>query len=444
MACNLNSILGNYFWAENGKGILRSTHLLVTRYCRQKKIGIIKYFYTFPFVYLRNMTMIATTLNYDIPFVVADVLFSSEEGAEGIRLPTNDFPVLPFLSDVTHKPVFLKQKLYIIQPNICLAIAGVEHELAPFVREFRTRCKYYSNFGTRKVTKEQIMEFLEEHKLDETLTESGFLISHVGYNEDNKPETWNHFTRGDWGQIDDDIFEGALAFGSGKEQFFNHIQQPIDVTSSHENGNIHRAVQMNITFVSKLLAIERATLSNLQNAWGAGYEIAYFNGTTFKKIENNAYVICHGNFDSIGEIGVPVPRLILYYNYNNENLIITAVELYKITITLKGEHIIFRSDFPDFFVNIYIVPSIEQRESDPPIEIAAKFSFLTSAISFSYAIITPSNGIFNPAFYTVSKDVSVEFVENKFVEIRLHSDLNDMVRDGAKKAYPNILKDKNE
>ena len=386
--------------------------------------------------------MIATTLNYNIPFVVADVLFSSSEGTEGIRLPTNDFPILPFLKNATHKPVFLKQKLYILGPNVCLAIAGDYDELVPFVSEFRTRCKYYSDFGTRKVTKEQIMEFLSEQKLDETLKESGFLISHVGYDENDEPQTWNQFTRGNWGQIDNDVFEGALAYGSGKKQFFNHIQQPMDVTSSHENGNIHRAVQMNTTFISKLLSIERVTLSNLHNAWGAGYEIAYFNGTTFKKIEDNAYVICHGDFDSSGEIGVPVPRLILYYNYVDDNLIITAVELYKITKTVEGDQIVFRSDFSEFFVNVYIVPSIELKESDPPIEIPDTFSFSTSAISFGYAIFTPSNGVFNPAFYTVSKDVSVEFVENKVVEIRLHSDLNDMVRQGAKKAYPNILKEK--
>jgi 20S proteasome alpha/beta subunit len=385
--------------------------------------------------------MIATTLNYSIPFVVADVLFSSEEGTEGIRLPTNDFPILPFLKDVTYKPVFLKQKLYILQPNVCLAIAGNYNELVPFVTELRTQCKYYSNFGTRKVTKEQIMEFLSEQNLDITLKESGFLISHVGYDENDQPETWNQFTRGDWGEIDDDVFEGALAFGSGKKDFFNHIKQPVSVTSSHENGNIHRAMQMNTTFISKLLSIERVTLSNLQNAWGAGYEIAYFNGTTFKKIEDNAYVICHGDFDAIGEIGIPVPRLILYYNYVNDNLIITAVELYEITKTEEGQQIVFRSNFPDFFVNVYIVPSIEHKDSDPPIEVPDNFSFLTSAISFGYAITTPSNGMFNPAFYTVSKDVNVEFVQNKFVEIRLHSDLNDMVRAGAKNAFLNILKE---
>ena len=43
-------------------------------------------------------------------------------------------------------------------------------------------------------------------------------------NENDNPETWNQFIRGDWGQIEDDIFEGALAFGSGKKEFFNHIQ----------------------------------------------------------------------------------------------------------------------------------------------------------------------------------------------------------------------------
>ncbi len=385
------------------------------------------------------MTMIATTLNYNIPFIVSDVLFTSEDGRDGIQLPTNNFPIIPFLKDPIGKPHYLKQKLYILQPNVCVAIAGVEKELERFISEFRTRCKYYSDFSTKKVTREQIMDFLKEYKLDKTLPESGFLISHVGYDENDNPETWNQFIRGDWGQIEDDIFEGALAFGSGKKEFFNHIKQPMKITSSHENGNLHRAVQMNTTFVSRLLTIERVTLSNLHNAWGAGYEIAFFNGSSFKKIDNIAYVISHGEFNSTGDIGIPIPRLILYYNYYNDNLIITSVELYDITRSDSDAHMHFEST--KFSVNVFLVPSIECKESDPPIEIPDDFSFSTSSVSVGYGIITPSNGVYNPAFYTISKDVTVNFVQNQHVKIKLHKDLSDMVKAGAQGAFPNIIKE---
>ena len=143
---------------------------------------------------------------------------------------------------------------------------------------------------------------------------------------------------------------------------------------------------MNTTFVSRLLTIERVTLSNLHNAWGAGYEIAFFNGSSFKKIDNIAYVISHGEFNSTGDIGIPIPRLILYYNYYNDNLIITSVELYDITRSDSDAHMHFEST--KFSVNVFLVPSIECKESDPPIEIPDDFSFSSSfSVSVGYGII---------------------------------------------------------
>lgn len=84
--------------------------------------------------------------------------------------------------------------------------------------------------------------------------------------------------------------------------------------------------------------------------------------------------------------------------------------------------------------------SIESKESGPPIEIHDDFSFSTSSVSVGYAIITPSSGVFNPAFYTFSKDVTVNFDERqRHIEIKLHKDLSDRVKTGAASAFPKIL-----
>ena len=384
--------------------------------------------------------MIATTLNHNIPFVISDILISSPEGKDDVQLPTNDFPINLHLSrHIANKPHELRQKLYIIQSNICVAIVGNLAELIPFIKEFRTQCKYYSRFGERKVTKDDIASFLQGYGLDEKMKKSGFLISHVGYDENGNPESWNQFTRGPWDYVQNDVFEEALACGSGRDEFFNHVNQSVGVQSSHGKGDINFALQMNILFISRLLTIERVTLSNLSSAWGAGYELAMFTGTEFKKLESIGYVVMHGEFDSSGEIGIPEPKLVLYYKYVNDILYITAIELYDVMKTVNDKEIIFRSQRT--MVNIYVVVSVEHTDEDPPIEILNDFSFNTNAVAMGYAIITPSNGVYNPAFYTVSKDVSVNFVQDKFVEVRLHADLNNMVRSGAKSAYPNILKE---
>jgi hypothetical protein len=66
----------------------------------------------------------------------------------------------------------------------------------------------------------------------------------------------------------------------------------------------------------KLLASERLTLTSVKKHWGAGFEMIYFDGEQFAKLDSMTYVINQGIFNEVDDIPeVPVPGVILHYKY---------------------------------------------------------------------------------------------------------------------------------
>ena len=80
------------------------------------------------------MTMIATTLNYNIPFIVSDVLFTSEDGRDGIQTTNKQLPDILFLKDPDWQTSLLEAKaLYpsakcLCRDRRCRERAGAFHK----------------------------------------------------------------------------------------------------------------------------------------------------------------------------------------------------------------------------------------------------------------------------------------------------------------------------
>ena len=62
------------------------------------------------------MSMIAITLNYNLPFVVGDLLFTSAKTKDAIKLPTQAYDLDVQLADSDAITVDLMQKNYIMKP----------------------------------------------------------------------------------------------------------------------------------------------------------------------------------------------------------------------------------------------------------------------------------------------------------------------------------------
>jgi hypothetical protein len=386
------------------------------------------------------MTLIACTINHKVPFITADTLMSSKVGKEIVILPTNNFNINPFLpSDAKYKPDSLAQKLYIIKKNVCVAVAGSEYELIKFLKELEERCKLFD-----EVTESHIRDFFEEYDLNAQLPKSAFFLIciehrdlesiYVGmFNYPKSIQVYGDSHVGGWKYLDNDVYDRVYACGSGAESFLNIVGQTGIFDTRHNKGGIWYAMQANISLIAKILAIERVTLHNLQTHWGGGFETVFYNGKEFEKISDLVYVICHGDFDQNGDIGLPFPSLFLYYTYKEDILHIIRVEVRKFRKDYYGEKIILTANAEDFTSNCFKVEKLgamgdESQRSDD-------FSFKTFHVAIGYAILTPKNGVFNPSSYNVHPELTVAYVHNKSVEMILSRDVCESVRSSAKQVF---------
>ena len=117
------------------------------------------------------MTLIASTLNNNVPFLISDLLWSSENSNQRVRFPTNIFDPSPYLSfNQENKPVKLGQKMYFINDKVCIIFAGLSDEILNFLILIKYTFQEYD-----EITKEDIHRFLEKYQLNRNFKDSAFL-----------------------------------------------------------------------------------------------------------------------------------------------------------------------------------------------------------------------------------------------------------------------------
>lgn len=386
------------------------------------------------------MTLIACTINHKVPFLTADILMSSTEETQVVHLPTNNFNLKPFLpSNNSYSPHSLAQKLYIIGGNVCAIFAGAEYEIRQFLQELKSRSKLLDG-----LTSEQIKDFLNEYDLPTNFPNSAFfLVSvehtspdsiYVGmFNYPQKIAEEDSSNNGGWLSAKSDVFDQVFACGSGRDRFINIVNQIGIFTSRHDKGEIWYALQSNITLIAKLLAIEKATLYTLQTNWGGGFETAFYNGRAFEKISNIAYIVAQGVFDNCGEVGIPFPRLILYYTYEADILRIIALEVKKASKTTIDKKVFITAKKGDFEWNCFDVEPLDQFNLH--LDLSKNYSFRTNHVAMGYAIVTPVNGIYNPAYFNVHNELTVTYDHEATIEVILSEEICDSVRKSCKEAF---------
>lgn len=394
------------------------------------------------------MTLIASTLNHNMPFLMSDLLWSSEYSNEPVKFPTNDFDPNPYLpADQEERPVKLGQKMYIIKDKTCIIFAGLNQEIRVFLTIIKETFQNYD-----KISMNDIHDFLKKYSLETNFKESAFFIIHiedlpngsinVGQfycpNETNivDPVAFN-IKEGCWNIMYDPIYEQVSACGSGTEGYLNIIKQPIKFYSRFEDGNFMKAIQSSTMLISKLLTLERVSLYTIKENWGGGFEIAYYNGTKFEKLNKIAYIISHSQFDISGDIELPIPMMIMYYKYINDILYILALEVHKYIIHITETHIIFTSFVGEYSTTLFEVEGIDTENIDD-YEMQSDFSFTTDKTAVGYSLLTKKNSIFNPAFFNLGPEVQVNFQQGKSIEVAIDKKINEDIRSMSKAAFPNL------
>jgi hypothetical protein len=394
------------------------------------------------------MTLIASTLNHKMPFLISDLLWSSKPSNTQVRFPTNISDPSPHLpANQENKPIKLLQKMYFIKNNVCIIFAGESDEILAFLIVIKSIFQNYS-----KISKNDIHQFLNKYNLEQNYKESAFFITHIeNFLDDSinvsqfyypsetnivNPTEFN-IQEGSWNIMYDPIYEEVSACGGGAEGFLNIIKQFGIFHTRFENGDFMQALQANTILISQLLTLERVSLYTLRENWGGGFEIAYYNGEKFEKLNEIAYVINHSQFDISGDIGLPIPMLIMYYKYVNDILYIVALEVRRYSIKETEMYFTFISIAGEFHTTLYEVEGIDL-ENIEDYELPSDFSFSTNKISMGYSLITKENSIYNPAFFNGGSEVSINFKQGEKIEVVINKKIVEDIKNIAKEIFTKL------
>ncbi len=394
------------------------------------------------------MTLIASTLNHKMPFLISDLLWSSKPSNTHVRFPTNILdPSQHLPANQEYKPIKLGQKMYFIKNNVCIIFAGDRNEILTFLIVIKNAFQNYN-----KISKNDIHQFLSIYNLEQNYKESAFFITHIenlpndsiNVSQFYYPSETNivdpiefNIQEESWNIMYDPIYEEVSACGGGTEGFLNIIKQLGIFHTQFENGDFMQALQANTILISKLLTLERVSLYTLRENWGGGFEIAYYNGEKFEKINEIAYVINHSQFDISGDVGLPIPMLIMYYKYIGDILYIVALEVRRYSIKETEMYFTFISLTGEFHTTLYEVEGIDL-ENIEDYKLPSDFSFSTNKISMGYSLITKKNSIYNPAFFNGGSEVSINFEQGEKIEVVINKKIVEDIKNIAKEIFPKL------
>jgi hypothetical protein len=376
------------------------------------------------------MTLIASTLNYKRPFLLGDLLISSRGATKSKQLPTNTIDITQYLDTNSSLAVDLHQKIYIINANVAIALAGIVSEMTAFLKEFTIRCSYYD-----PIDEAGIRKFIEDYDFSNMFKHSAFFI--LLMKPDGTMISVKQFwsPKELWKTTNSEIFEEVYACGTGADDFLHHTSEQQEFKASSEKGDILRAISANLGFIAKLLAVERVSLHTIKKNWGGGFETICFDGNSFIKIDEIAYVINYAQFDADGNLDLPFPQLVQYYKYYKDTLFIVAIEVTKWGRLENETEIVLTST--DCRVDVFPVPRLDLPIGSS-IESPPTFSFMTHRLALGYALITKDNKIFAPSFFMESSNMKVTYEDRKYVELIIDKKMSDLMRSKAKEVYPNI------
>ncbi|TYZ14190.1 hypothetical protein FY528_00195 [Hymenobacter lutimineralis] len=262
------------------------------------------------------MTLISCTSNFSYPIVIGDILTSSNEVEKELEIPVFLDGVNSRLSeDQELFPYRLRQKIYIIKDYLVVALAGLEYEMKVFLEELKNNFKYLD------LTIENLHSFLKYFDFEEFKDSSALILFAEKKIEGVLIHTLNI---GKWRKNNSSLYEEVLACGSGAEYFVKESMFEMNISAEGDHNMLNRAISLNYILLARILVQERVSLETIKKNWGAGFEMIYFNGDKFTKMDDVTYIIWNGKMDLSNGNYEFSPLLIMNFKYHNELLVITS------------------------------------------------------------------------------------------------------------------------
>lgn len=378
------------------------------------------------------MTLIAHSNSFVVPFVAGDILLSSTVKPSSFVPPTRHEDILGYLNEPYRRyfPCDLAQKVYIINPQLVVGVAGSESEIKPFVRELKQRSGFYGG----NMIENDVKTFLDGYDLGLHCQQSAFFMQLVEHGEEGGISL-KQFTWGNWDEVETQLYAIVNAVGSGAKLFNTWSNEPVDFSSTHEPSEINYPIQSNTILFAKLLAIERATLRTLHDNWGCGFELAFYNIDGYEKISNITYLLFESEFRGDGGIGEPTLAKLMHYSYSGGRLTIYSIDILHARYERDEKETRIHAD--KVVLGIYPVQSfLDDNANEEPSK--QDISFTTYTVATAFTIIKDKEKLYIPGFSNNGIETKVEFVSNKICSVTILNEYLENIKNEAKKIFPNL------
>lgn len=366
------------------------------------------------------MTLIASTTNDNIPIILGDIMVSSER-ATSVELPTRLSDINPFLDpNMSIRPARFYQKIYIVSPNMAVALSGRLIDMEWFL----TKLKDFCRLGQR-LTEEIVFDFLKGLEMSERIKNFSFLLLWMEEKTDGKiypKQLWGPSIQ--WDKVQSPIFNEVYASGSGAKTFLSRLSEKMYWDFSDPKAKMKTAIAQNMIFLGTILASERTSLYNVHELWGAGFEIIFYGQQGFSKFDQHGFILMEAYWTYKNNLSPIVPRMVQYYEYQNDTLLITAIEL-KDPQVFNHENANWTISVTNS-VRLFSVPAIDSRPNQIE-SLSWGSSFHTSKLVIGYSIIIDKERATYPGLFFEGEEAIIDW-QNNTITVQLPYDITERVR----------------
>lgn len=369
--------------------------------------------------------MIACTLNKAAPILIGDLLISTNVKTFEVELPVLSEDVTQYLSaDASYHPLKLDQKIYILKENVCIGFSGDVLGIKSFLEDITIYCN-----AKDRVTALDMQGFLQQHIGNKSWKETSFVLL-VAEREINEISLCK-FVHGQWVRTETELFGEAWATGSGATDFLTEVKENAKLFSTFSMNDAEFTIQANLITIGRLLANERKTLNTVKHHWGAGFEMIYYDGIRFRKVDDVTYVVNWGKYNQEGDIpDVPVPSIIMNYKYYGELLVITVLRPLSGTTEVTDASYIIRSDNVQH--RKFVVAPLNYKGDEDFDRLGEDYSFNSYVNVMSYVLETEGY-YYIPASFNIGSELSVRFQQPGTIELTMLKPINDRLTEEVKK-----------
>lgn len=274
------------------------------------------------------MTLIASFLINNHPFIIGDLLLSSEfiskEKINSFKVPTSREPNQSISTNIWNTNCGLSQKVIVISNNLALAWAGNMYDAKNIIKNICIELK------NSELTMPQFINFLDSQKaiVNDVVCITGFFL------DSNSGVTCNFGWSSDLG-FEEANFKNALLgpvfmFGTGESVFKTVADNLSNAVITMPDGNtLEEAIGMSLTMIGELTGRQMRTGEGLSSFYGGGYELIMFENGKFKKVNNVAHCLLEVRLDESDKLSIS-PKAVLKYEYDEDLLLVRKFTMFSI------------------------------------------------------------------------------------------------------------------